>query len=32
LRIPRHAGHRFHRMPVGHSAPCRSVIPLHAGR
>jgi putative transposase len=32
LRIPLHAGHRFRRMPVGHSTSCRSVIPPHAGR
>jgi REP element-mobilizing transposase RayT len=27
LRIPRHAGHRFHRMSVGDSTACRSLVP-----
>lgn len=32
LRISRHAGHAFRRMPVADFTPCRSVISRDAGR
>ena len=32
VRIPPHAGHRFQRMPVQDSRPCRATLPGHAGR